>query len=86
MIIELILLYAAILWGVFRVFKIPINKWTATTSILIGLFGIGFLLLVMNYFHPYSREARLYYYTTPIYARVDGRVVDAEEGRCAVSF
>ncbi len=76
MIIELALIYAAILWGVFKLFKIPINKWTATTSILIGVFGIGFLLLVMNYFHPYSREARLYYYTTPIYARVDGRVLE----------
>ena len=72
----LIMIYAAILWIVFKVFKVPINKWTATTSILIGFFGIGFLLLGMNYFHPYSREARLYFYTTPIYSRIDGRIVE----------
>jgi RND family efflux transporter MFP subunit len=72
----MIIIYAAILWVVFKVFKVPLNKWTATTSILIGFFGIGFIVLVMNYFHPYSREARLYYYTTPIYSRIDGRVVE----------
>ena len=68
--------YMAILWVVFKVFNVPINKWTATTSILIGFFSIGFIVLVMNYYHPYSSEARLYYYTTPIYSRIDGRVVE----------
>ena len=76
MIIELLLIYAAILWVVFKAFKIPVNKWTATTAFLIGVLGIGFILTVMNYFHPYTKEARLYYYTTPIYARVDGRVLE----------
>jgi multidrug resistance efflux pump len=72
----LIIIYAAILWVVFKVFKVPINKWTATTSILVGFFGIGFVVLVQNYYHPYSREARLYFYTTPIFSRVQGRVVE----------
>lgn len=72
----LIIIYAAILWVVFKVFKVPINKWTATTSILIGFFGIGLIVLVMNYSHPYSREARLYFYTTPIFSRVNGRVIE----------
>jgi RND family efflux transporter MFP subunit len=72
----LILIYAAILWVVFKVFKVPINKWTATTSILVGFFGIGFVVLVQNYYHPYSQEARLYFYTTPIFSRVQGRVVE----------
>jgi multidrug resistance efflux pump len=72
----LIIIYAAILWVVFKVFKVPINKWTATTSILVGFFGIGFVVLVQNYHHPYSREARFYFYTTPIFSRVQGRVVE----------
>jgi RND family efflux transporter MFP subunit len=72
----LTIIYVAILWVLFKVFKIPINKWTATTSILVGFFGIGFIVLVQNYYHPYSREARLYFYTTPIFSRVKGRVVE----------
>jgi len=70
------IIYVAILWVVFKVFKVPINKWTATTSILIGFFGIGFVVIVQNYYHPYSKEARMYFYTTPIYSRVQGRVVE----------
>lgn len=72
----LIIIYAAILWVVFKVFKVPLNKWTVTTSLLVGLFGIGSVVLVMNYNHPYSREARMYFYTTPIFPRVNGKVVE----------
>jgi multidrug resistance efflux pump len=72
----LILIYAAILWVVFKVFKVPINKWTVTTSILVGFFGIGFVVIVQNYYHPYSREARFYFYTTPIFSRIQGRVLE----------
>ena len=71
-----IIIYAAILWVVFKVFKVPLNKWTVTTSLLVGLFGIGSVVLVMNYNHPYSREARMYFYTTPIFPRVNGKVVE----------
>jgi multidrug resistance efflux pump len=72
----LVLLYAAILWVIFKVFKVPINKWTATTSVLVGVLGIGWVVVTMNYNHPYSREARLYFYTTPVYSRVNGRVIE----------
>ena len=72
----LILIYMAILWVVFKVFKVPINKWTATTSVLVGVLGIGWVVVTMNYNHPYSREARLYFYTTPVYPRVNGRVIE----------
>jgi multidrug resistance efflux pump len=70
------LTYLALLWVVFKVFKIPLNKWTITTSILIGVLGIGLVVITMNYNHPYSREARLYFYTTPVYPRVNGRVIE----------
>lgn len=72
----LILIYAALLWVIFKVFKVPINKWTVTTSVLVGVLGIGWVVVTMNYNHPYSREARLYFYTTPVYPRVNGRVVE----------
>ena len=72
----LIIIYAAILWVVFKVFKVPITKWTVTTSILVGVLGIGWVVITMNYNHPYSREARLYFYTTPVYPRVNGRVIE----------
>ena len=72
----LILMYAAILWVIFKVFKVPLNKWTVTTSILVGVLWIGLVVITMNYNHPYSREARLYFYTTPVYPRVNGRVVE----------
>ena len=72
----LILIYAALLWVIFKVFKVPVNKWTITTSILGGVLGIGWVVVTMNYNHPYSREARLYFYTTPVYPRVNGRVIE----------
>lgn len=72
----LILMYAAILWVIFKVFKVPLNKWTVTTSILVGVLWIGLVVITMNYNHPYSREARLYFYTTPVYPRVNGRVIE----------
>jgi multidrug resistance efflux pump len=72
----LVLIYAAILWVIFKVFKVPLNKWTVTTSILFGVLWIGLVVITMNYNHPYSREARLYFYTTPVYPRVNGRVIE----------
>jgi len=70
------LTYLALLWVIFKVFKVPINKWTITTSVLVGVFMIGWIVITMNYNHPYSREARLYFYTTPVYPRVNGRVIE----------
>ena len=72
----IILTYLAILWVIFKVFKAPLNKWTITTSILVGFLGIGLVVLVMNYNHPYSKEARLYFYTTPIVPNVAGQVIE----------
>jgi multidrug resistance efflux pump len=72
----LTLIYLAILWVIFKVFKVPLNKWTITTSILVGFLGIGAIVITMNYQHPYSREGRLYFYTTPMFSRVNGRVIE----------
>jgi multidrug resistance efflux pump len=72
----LILIYAAICVAVFKIFRIPVNKWTLPTAVLGGIFMIGIILLVMNYNHPFSSSARIYFATTPIMPNVKGRVID----------
>lgn len=75
---ELLLLaiYAAICIGVFKLAKVPANPWTVTTAALGGVFMIGGLLIVMNYNHPFTPDARIYFYTTPIVPQVRGRVIE----------
>src|SRR4030095_10350919 len=68
----LILTYAALAYTAFRVFKIPVNGFSLLTAALGGIFLIGALLLAMNYNHPFSKEARFYYHTTPIVPAVSG--------------
>jgi multidrug resistance efflux pump len=72
----LILTYAAICVAVFKIFRIPVNKWTLPTAALGGIFMIGLILLVMNYNHPFSSNARIYFTTTPIMPNVKGRVIE----------
>jgi len=72
----LILTYAALAYTCFRVFKIPVNGFSLLTAALGGIFLIGALLIAMNYNHPFSKEARFYYNTTPIFPAVRGRVID----------
>jgi len=74
----LILTYAAICYGVFKLFKIPVNAYTLLTAALGGVFLLGFLLLAMNYNHPYTKEARFFFFTTPIVPTVSGRVVEVD--------
>lgn len=70
----LVLTYTAICVVVFKVFKLPLNKWTVPTAVLGGVFLIGALIMAMNYNHPYSERARKYALTTPIVPTVTGRV------------
>ena len=72
----LILTYAAICFAIFKIFRIPVNKWTLPTAVLGGIFMIGIIMLVMNYNHPYTKSARIYFATTPIMPNVKGRVID----------
>src|SRR5262245_15388123 len=72
----LILTYAAICVAIFKLFRIPVNKWTLPTAVLGGLFLIGFILIVMNYNHPFTDNARIYFATTPIMPDVKGRVIE----------
>lgn len=72
----LILTYTAICVAVFKVFRIPLNKWSVPTAVLGGVALIGSLILLMNYNHPYSEVTRQYYVTTPILPEVRGRVIE----------
>ncbi len=74
----LIMTYAAICIVVFKVFNLPLNKWTVPTAALGGVFLVGGLVLLMNYNHPYSNLAREYFVTTPIVPAVGGIVVSVD--------
>ena len=72
----MILTYAAICAAVFKIFRIPVNKWTLPTAVLGGIFLIAVILMVMNYNHPFSANARIFFATTPIMPSVKGRVIE----------
>ncbi len=71
----LILTYTAICVAIFKIFNIPLNKWTVPTAALGGIVLIGALLIVMNYNHPYSEASCEYFISTPIISSVTGRVI-----------
>ncbi len=72
----LILIYAAICIGIFKLFKIPVNWISLLTATLGGVAMIAALILAMNYNHPYSTEGRFYFATTPIIPTVGGQVIE----------
>jgi len=71
----LILTYTAICVVIFKLFRIPLNKWTVPTAVLGGIIMIGALFVVMNYNHPYAGISREYFVTTPIVPVVTGTVI-----------
>jgi multidrug resistance efflux pump len=72
----LILIYVSICYMVFKLFKIPVNQWSLATAALGGIIGISLLLLIMNYNHPFTNNARIYFAVTPVLPGVKGRVVE----------
>ncbi len=72
----LILIYLSFCYVVFKLFKIPVNQWSLATAALGGIIGITLLLLVMNYNHPFTKNARIYFAATPIIPGVKGRVIE----------
>jgi multidrug resistance efflux pump len=72
----LILIYVSICYVIFKLFRIPVNQWSLATAVLGGIFGISFLLLVMNYNHPFTSNARIYFAVTPVLPAVKGRVTE----------
>jgi multidrug resistance efflux pump len=72
----LILIYVSICYVIFKIFKIPVNQWSLATAALGGIIGISLILLVMNYNHPFTNNARIYFAVTPVLPAVRGRVVE----------
>jgi multidrug resistance efflux pump len=72
----LILIYVAFCYAIFKIFRIPVNQWSLATAALGGIVGISLLLLVMNYNHPFTSNARIYFAVTPVMPGVKGRVVE----------
>ena len=72
----LLLTYAAICVAIFKIFRIPLNKWTVPTAVLGGVLFVSVLVLVMNYNHPYSESTRMYFQSVPVVPQVRGRVVE----------
>lgn len=71
----LILTYAAICVVIFKIFRIPINKWTVPTAVLGGIAIVSLLIFGMNYNHPFSERSLQYFVTTPIIPNVSGQVI-----------
>lgn len=76
MAVLLLLAYAAICVVAFKLLRVPVGRWSVTTAVIGGAVVVGGLLLAMNYNHPYTANARIYFYTTPIVPIVKGRVVE----------
>jgi multidrug resistance efflux pump len=74
--ILLILIYTSICYVIFKLFRIPVNQWSLSTAALGGVLGITALLLLMNYNHPFTKNARIYFAVTPILPGVKGRVIE----------
>ncbi|MCS5710506.1 efflux RND transporter periplasmic adaptor subunit [Candidatus Berkiella aquae] len=72
----LILTYTAICIFIFKIFRIPLNKWTVPTAVLGGVVIVGALIFGMNYNHPYSEMSLEYFVTTPIIPNVNGQVIE----------
>lgn len=70
----IILTYTAICTVVFKVFKIPMNKWSVPTAALGGVFILGALLMLMNYNHPYAKYGKEVFVSIPIVPNVSGTV------------
>lgn len=70
----IILTYVALAYGTFKLFKIPVNKWTVPTAALGGVFLVGALILLMNYNHPYTFQAQKAVISIPITPQVTGIV------------
>jgi len=75
----LVLTYTAFSIVVFKVFKLPLNKWTVPTAVLGGIVLIGSLIITMNYNHPYSEVSRSYFVTVPIVPQVSGQVIEVKD-------
>jgi len=69
----LLLLYAGFATAIFKIFKIPLNKYTVPTAILGGVVFLFTLLFWMNFKHPYAKYAKEVFVSIPIVPDFMGR-------------
>jgi len=74
----LLMIYAGICTGIFKIFKIPLNKWTVPTAILGGFVLVGTLVFLMNYNHPYAKFTKEFFVSVPIVPAVSGIVIEVD--------
>ncbi|MDN2483802.1 HlyD family secretion protein [Vibrio agarivorans] len=72
----LVMTYAALCIAIFKIFNIPLNKWTVPTAVLGGVVLVGTLILLMNYNHPFTQLGNQIFSTTPVVSGVRGRVTE----------
>jgi len=72
----LMLSYVAIVTVVFKIFRLPVTKWSVSTAGLGGVFLMSWLYISMAFFHPFTPYARTYFMTSPISAQVRGKVIE----------
>ncbi|WP_375275333.1 HlyD family secretion protein [Methylorubrum thiocyanatum] len=72
----LLLTYTALCYAAFRVLRLPVNRWTVPTAVIGGFLLVAGILLGMNYNHPFARQGRYFFRTTPVTPTVRGRVTE----------
>jgi multidrug resistance efflux pump len=72
----LILTYTAFAYAAFKIFRIPVNKWTVPTAALGGMVLVAGLVLLMSYNHPFTNEGRIYFTSAPVIPSVRGPVIE----------
>ncbi len=72
----MMLTYVALATIAFKIFHVPVTKWTVTTTALGGGFLMAWIYISMAFFHPYTPHARSYFMTIPISAQSKGIVTD----------
>jgi multidrug resistance efflux pump len=70
----IILTYTAICIGIFKLFKIPLNKWSVPTAVLGGVVLLSTIMIIMNYLHPYAKYGKEVFATIPITPLVGGNI------------
>ena len=72
----MMLTYVALATVAFKIFHVPVTKWTVTTTALGGFFLMAWIYIAMAFFHPYTPHARTYFQTIPISAQSKGKVIE----------
>jgi multidrug resistance efflux pump len=72
----LIGIYVSLCYMIFKLFRIRVNQWSLSTAALGGIIGLVLILLLMNYNHPFTANARIYFAVTPVLPAVRGRVIE----------